>query len=244
MELSTALIALAGFFVAAFLKGITGLGFSTVCLGLVAGFIDMRVALPLVLVPSLASNVLVMLDAGRFREAVARFWPVFAAAVPGVAIGLWVLDSVDSVTLRRALGTVLALYGAWALCNMSLRLGERAARRLAIPVGFVNGVVNGVTGTQVMPVLPYLLALGLPSALFVQSINIVFTLSSFVMLAGLGRLGLLNAPLLLTGAAGVVPVALGIWLGGKLRRRLPQSAFKRMVLVLLVVLGAGLALGG
>ena len=104
--------------------------------------------------------------------------------------------------------------------------------------------INGVTGSQVMPVLPYLLALRLPTDLFVQSINVSFTLSSLVMLAGLGRLGLLDADIAITSAAGVVPVALGIWLGGRIRRRLSESSFRRAVLISLLLLGVSLVVRG
>ena len=66
--------------------------------------------------------------------------------------------------------------------------------------------------------------------------------STLVMFIGLGKLGLLSWPLALVSAAGVVPVALGIWLGGRIRRRLTEAGFRRAVLVALVVIGASLML--
>ena len=54
-------------FIAAFLKGITGLGFSTICLGMLANIIPLPVAIPMVIIPSLSSNVIVMVQAGHFR---------------------------------------------------------------------------------------------------------------------------------------------------------------------------------
>lgn len=231
-------------FISAFLKGITGLGFSTICLGLLASVIDLKLAIPAVLVPSLSSNLLVMLEAGHFRATVRRFWPLYLAALPALMAGLSLLVSVDGTSARRALGVVLFVYGVWALINAEFSLERRTERWLNVPVGLVTGFVNGLTGSQVMPVLPYLLSLQLDKNVFVQAINISFTLSSLVMLAGLAVVGLLDLPLLGASALGVVPVALGIALGGRVRRRLAEATFRKVVLVLLVCLGLNLMLRG
>ena len=231
-------------FISAFLKGITGLGFSTICLGLLASVIDLKLAIPAVLVPSLSSNLLVMLEAGHFRATVCRFWPLYLAALPALMAGLSLLVSVDGTSARRALGVVLFVYGVWALANAEFSLERRTERWLNVPVGLVTGFVNGLTGSQVMPVLPYLLSLQLEKNVFVQAINISFTLSSLVMLAGLAVVGLLDLPLLGASALGVVPVALGIALGGRVRRRLAEATFRKVVLVLLVCLGLNLILRG
>ncbi|MCG8529885.1 MAG: hypothetical protein MI749_04390, partial [Desulfovibrionales bacterium] len=60
----------ASFFVAAFLKGLTGLGFSTICISILAVFVDLRLAISLIFLPSLFSNLLVMVEAGHFNHPV------------------------------------------------------------------------------------------------------------------------------------------------------------------------------
>ena len=219
MDSQVVFVSLLAFFVSAFLKGITGLGFSTICLGLIASFIDLKVAIALVLIPSLSSNVLVMVQARRFGEAMRRFWLLFLSAMPGLAIGLWLLGTVHSTQARAVLGFVLFLYGLWGLSRADVALSRRAERWLTVPVGLTTGVVNGLTGSQVMPVLPYLLALRLHPDLFVQAINVSFTASTLVMFVGLGKLGLLSWPIAVVSAMGIAPVAVGIWLGGRIRRR-------------------------
>ena len=232
--------ALATFFIAAFLKGITGLGFSTICLAMLGPFLDLRIAIPLVLVPSLAFNALVMWQAGDLPGAVRRFWPMYLAAVPGLVIGVQVLRGADGDLTRAALGAVLVLYSGWALVAHPRPMGRGVERALRAPVGFLTGLVNGVTGSQVVPVLPYLLGLELGKNAFVQAINVSFTLGSLTMLGMLGNFGRLAPQLLLIGVLGVVPVALGIRLGGAVRTRLPETGFRRAVLLFLLLMGAGL----
>ena len=240
MSVEVTTLVIGAFFLADLLKGVTGMGFSTVCLGLIATFIDIKLAIPLVIFPSLSSNVLVMMDAGHFGEALKRFWLLFLCALPGLVLGLFLLDAVSNDLARLALGVVLFTYGFWSLAKAAPRLPSRLEPVLNAPVGFATGVVNGLTGSQVMPVLPYFVALRLDKDLFVQSINISFTASSLVMLLGLGNLGLLSWSIAGVSALGIPLVAIGIWLGGRLRRRIPDKQFTRLVLVLLMLLGVNL----
>ena len=71
------LFILIAYVVAASIKGLTGIGFSTSCLPIMALRLDLKVAIPLVIIPSIVSNIFVMLQAGRFREALKRFWPMY-----------------------------------------------------------------------------------------------------------------------------------------------------------------------
>jgi hypothetical protein len=109
-------------------------------------------------------------------------------------------------------------------------------------VGVVTGAVNGLTGSQIMPILPYLMALPITKDQLVQAINTSFTLSSIIMLAGLNRLGLVSMEVVVVSVAGLVPVFLGIHIGGRVRRRLPEAAFRRIVFALVGVLGVGLVI--
>tara|TARA_Y100001934_G_scaffold128432_1_gene155964 strand:+ start:1246 stop:1953 length:708 start_codon:yes stop_codon:yes gene_type:complete len=230
-------------FIAAFLKGITGLGFSTICLGMLANIIPLPVAIPMVIIPSLSSNVIVMVQVGHFRPTLFEFKWLYLTTLPGLAIGLTLLGSVPTVQTTAALGAVLIAYAIFALVHSEFRLSERVARYLQVPVGFTTGIVNGATGSQVMPVLPYLLSLSLSPDRLVQAINISFTASSLVMMAGLAHLGLLDTKILLASCLAIIPVYIGIKLGGALQRKLPEKGFRIAVLILLIVFGVNLIRG-
>ena len=161
---------LLAFFIAAFLKGITGLGFSTICLPILTTFIDLKTSIPLVIVPSLSSNVLVMIQAGQFRTSLKRFWPLYLSAIPGLVIGVFILITVQSTLSRALLGGILILYAVWALRTRVTMLTKRAEVGLAPAVGFVTGLVYGMTGSQVIPIVPFLFSVRLPPDTFVQTI--------------------------------------------------------------------------
>lgn len=242
MEPYTIILAFSAFFLASFLKGLTGLGFSTLCLGFLAIFIDLKLAIPLVFLPSLCSNIMVMVDAGRFLEAFKRFRLLYLSAVPGLILGIYFLNASESSSPKVVLGVVMLIYGILGLKKGIQQISEKREKQLTLPVGFVSGLVNGVTGSQIMPIMPYLLSLNMDRNLFVQTINCSFTVNTLIMMAGLGKLGLLTLPVVVLSAGGIIPVAVGIFLGGHIRKKVSEDVYRRMVLILLIALGISLAL--
>ncbi len=240
MDTTLIIVALLAYLVAGLVKGTTGLGFSTACLPFLVMAAGLKEALPLVIVPSLVSNLTVMRDAGHFRETVKRFWLLYSALVPGIIAGLALLDRIDGATAAAALGAVLCVYAVYALTGRQGHLAEHWERPLAAPTGFLTGLVNGVTGTQVIPLLPYMLARPLDPNRLVQAINCSFTLSSLAMAAGLSTLSLFSLEQLALSVAGIVPALGGVKLGTVLRRRLDPEVFRTLVLAVLLVLGVSL----
>lgn len=240
MDATTIAIVFAAYGFAGFAKGVTGLGFSTVCLPLLTFAIGLKEALPLLILPSLASNLAVMLGAGGFRRAIQRFWPMYIAALFGVGAGVALLAQADPRGPGAVLGVALIAFAGFSLARPDWRLPRAWERPLAAPTGLATGLINGLTGSQVMPVTPYLLSLNLSRNEMVMTVNISFTLSSLVMLAGLTHIGLATPAAMAVAAAGVPVSFAAVWSGGRIRRRLPEAAFRLGVLGMLALAGASL----
>ena len=106
--------------------------------------------------------------------------------------------------------------------------------------GFLTGAVNGITGSQVMPSMPYLMALHLDRNLFIQAINCSFTMSSLIMAVGLNHIGLFTAGTTIVSVVGVVLAFSGVRLGERIRHRLSPDAFRLALLAMLALMGGGL----
>ncbi len=160
--------------------------------------------------------------------------------LPGLVTGLAILPHVADIEAGAVLGLVLAVYAAAMLLRGPWYLPEPWRRSLMGPVGLLTGLVNGLTGSQVMPLVPYLLSLELPASTFVQASNISFTLSSLVMLAGLARIGLLGWAELGLTIAGIAPALLGVAIGNAIRKRLAAETLRNLVLGALLAMGLAL----
>ncbi len=95
MEPGDILVVVGAFFFAALVKGITGLGFSTTALPFIVYAIGLKEALPLLILPSVVSNLIVMRDAGHFRATLMQFRLIYTAAPVGIFIGLALLMWLD-----------------------------------------------------------------------------------------------------------------------------------------------------
>jgi len=81
-------------------KGLTGLGFLTLCISLLVFFVELQVAMGLVIIASVASNIFVIMEAGNFKNTTKQFWLLYATSVPGLLIGLQILLAVDQKNLQ------------------------------------------------------------------------------------------------------------------------------------------------
>jgi uncharacterized membrane protein YfcA len=231
---------LATYIFAATAKGVTGLGFSTTCLPFLVMTVGLKEALPLVIIPSICTNLVVMKKAGRFTEALHRFWPMLLATLPGLLLGLWTLELVDGSMAGGVLGVILLLWCVFSYTKPDMKIKKQWERGLSPISGFATGVVNGLTGSQVMPSMPFLMALHLDRNLFIQAINCSFTLSSMVMVFGLGRLGLFTVDGVLVSVVGTCFAFFGLSFGERIRQRLSPDTFRLALLLMLSVMGIGL----
>lgn len=232
----------AAFFCSAFLKGLAGLGFSTICLGLLAIVMDLKAAIPLVFLPSLFSNLMVMVQAGQFMTSLKRFWLLYVSGIPGLLLGVWLLGNYSNTIPKAVLGGTMIIYGLWSLRGEIFRLNAVQERQFSTPIGFISGVINGMTGSQIMPIMPYLLSLKMERKLFIQTINAAFTFNTLIMMLALGKMGLMSVSVLSVSAIGIIPVTVGIFLGGRIQRKVSDDYFRKLVLILFIIIGLSLCI--
>ncbi len=180
-------------------------------------------------------------------------WPTVlrlaAGSIPGAAIGLWLLklmppEALDQV-LRRGLGLALLLAGGATLARLFARPSgaprSSLGLRLALPLGFVVGVLVATTsvgsGSLLMAVLAPLSPLA-ASTLVGTDLAHALVLSSAATVGHVtaGRVDFALAGALLLGA---VP---GVVIAARLAQALPERALRASLAVLLI--GIGLVLAG
>jgi uncharacterized protein len=178
MDWAPLTLAALGLFLAGVIKGTTGLGYSSCALPFLVAAVGLKAAIVVVVIPAMLSNVLVMSNTGHLRETLLRFWPLYAATLPGVVIGITLLVWIDQQVATRVLGILTVIYAFLALMRPSLALPQALEGPLQVPVGLLNGFFTGLTGSQMMPLLPYMLSLRLDPDRLVQANNVTVTLAS------------------------------------------------------------------
>jgi uncharacterized membrane protein YfcA len=237
MDWSLVISAGLGLFLAGIVKGATGLGYSSCALPFLVSAIGLKPAMALVIIPAMATNVTVAFTAGHFTEIARRFSNLYLAMLPGIGIGVYLLAWVAQSIATRTLGIVIIGYAVLSLARPHLSISRASERALQFPTGFANGLLTGLTGSQVMPLFPYMMALELDPNRLVQAINLAVSLSSVLLAIGLFSAGIMTPLLLGLSIIAIVPALLGVQIGARMREYIPASKFKLVVLYVLLATG-------
>ena len=235
-------IVIGTFLLAGTVKGVIGMGLPTVGLGLLAVATDLSVAMAVMIAPSLVTNLMQAATGGQFRQILRMHWPFLTAAIACIWIGGLALGHVDLQLLSGVLGLSLVVYAGAALSGLRLRISARQRLTAGVPLGAVNGVITGMTGSFIVPSVMYLQASGLSRDALVQAMGIVFLVSTLTLALVLRQNAFLTDALGLTSLVAVVPAIAGMYLGQKIRHRLSETAFRRTFLGATLGLGLYLAL--
>ena len=111
-------------------------------------------------------------------------------------------------------------------------------------VGAANGLITGVSGTFVIPIVMYLEALRLDRDELVQMMGITFALSTAALAGVLMMHGAYRLDAGLVSAVAVLPAVAGMVIGARLRARLTPATFRKWLLVGLGVIGLKLLVAG
>src|SRR3546814_14593403 len=88
-----------------------------------------------------------------------------------VWLGAAALTRIDVRLLSALLGALLTVYSVVSLAGLRLALSARQEAWAGPLLGSVNGVLTGMTGSFVVPGVPFLQAIGLPRDLLGQAMG-------------------------------------------------------------------------
>jgi len=237
-DLAEAALVLGAFTIAGFVKGVAGFGLPTVTLGLLALTRPLPEAMALMLVPTLATNIWQSLAGPALIPVLRRLWPFLLAAVLGTLAGAGILARSDAVMLSGLLGLLLIASAALALAGLPMPTPSAARERWLGPaIGGTAGLLTGMTGSFIFPAAPYLSALQLPPQLFVQGFGLGALLATLALGLGMAGAGMLPADLGLASLIGVAPAFLGMAVGTRVRRAMPDARFRTVIQAALGLVG-------
>jgi uncharacterized membrane protein YfcA len=152
----------------------------------------------------------------------------------------------DDTLGRVLLGACLLAYGLTGL--VGLRVSRPPARWEApveVTVGLLTGVLTGITGVYVLPLVPYLQSLELDRRTLAQALGLCFTTCTVALALLLAFRGAVDARSSLASAVLLVPALAGMAAGQRMRDAMSERAFRACFFAGLAALGAlGLVLGG
>ncbi|MBK7915672.1 MAG: sulfite exporter TauE/SafE family protein [Chloroflexi bacterium] len=227
-------------FVAIFVQAVTGFGLALVSMPLLVLALDIQVASPLVALIGGVAELLLLLHyrADLNIRAVTR---LVAASLLGIPVGVLLLRRVDVGVITAVLGLLILLYALYALSG--LRLPRLAHQAWGYGFGFVAGVLGGAYNISGPPVIIYGNCRQWPPAEFKSNLQGFFVVSSYTVIAVHALSGNFTPAVWQNFLIALPAILLALFVGLRLDNHLNPERFRRIVLVVLVVLGASLLFG-
>jgi uncharacterized protein len=240
------LAAAAATFVAAAVGSATGFGFALVLSPVLFALLDPYKAVTAVLGLGILISGLVLFDGGRLGPV---RWPALApvvlAALPGMALGAWLLSLLSKPVLQVGVGAVVlaAAVVQWrARQSVTPREGSLG---WACAVGLTSGALNTSIGVSGPPIVLWLRTLGLTAAELRASLAATFLTLNVVgmplVVAAGGTGDAVDAALLLPLLAVVV---VGHLAGARAFRSLDERRYSSLVLALIAAAGLASVVAG
>lgn len=230
-------------FAAGIVRGFAGFGFSALCVAMLSLFMAPALIVPPLFMLEVLASVSLLRGALRDADWAWLRWLVLGNALC-IPLGVAALAFVAETPLRLIIGALLLLAAGAMRGGLAPALQPTRGMRLA--TGMVCGLVNGVAAIGGIAVAVLLSAQRMPAAAMRGTMIVLFLFTDlyallWAMLIPLGRvqavplLGVdtLRLALWLAGA-----MLAGIWLGQRRFAGVSQTAFRRQVLNLLLVIAA------
>jgi len=227
------------FLAAAFFGGLTS-GLSGFAMGLVVSGVWLHIITPEQNALLIVLCGLVTQGSGIWRVRHAINWrmvlPFIIGGALGVPAGTALVTTVDQSTLRLTMGFLLVIYSLYSLIRPALKPVQGGVPA-DVGVGVANGLIGGLTGLGGIAVTVWCQLRGGPKdaqrAIFQPVMFATFVMSAISFgVAGAftvetSKLYVLALPVLIAG----------VWSGLRLYGKLDDAAFRKIILLLLLVSG-------
>jgi len=239
-EISVVILAFFALVAGGFVKGAIGVGLPVVAIAVMSGFLPVPTILALVVVPIVMTNLWQAVSAGNPSKPLRRFWPMIICLLASVWFSSGLVAGLDNRVLYGLLGSILILVvvtdrfkGGW----MMPASAERWAGPLA---GCFAGFLGGISTIWGPPMMIYFMMLRLSKDMYVQTVGLVWFMASIPLLLAYFRHGILTVETTTISSISCVPAFIGLFAGQKIRHRINQSTFRRVLLGFLLFSGLNL----
>ena len=231
------------FFISGIVKGIVGMGLPTISLLLLTLFTDISAAISLIIIPSLATNLLQGFIGKYFKELVKEFWIFFIISGLFVYLGTFIFLKINVQISTLLLSILIISYSFIVLTKKNYSINTGNSTLMKISIFSSNGILTGMTGSLIIPVVFYFQSLDFNKEKLIQALGIHFSvLTLFLGLSKSYNNYYLTQDLLFVSFISSIFAFAGMFVGNHIGSKINENLFKTLFMFSLIVLGILLAL--
>lgn len=214
-------------FISALVHGLVGMGFPMLATPLLALVGNVREAIILILLPTLAINVVNVIHGGHWRESIGRFWPLALFGALGSLLGTELLVLTDPAPYKLLMAAMILLYLNVHRLGIRLRWIQRHVFLASVIFGTIGGLLAGTVNVMLPALIIFALEMGLTPLVTVQVFNFSFFFGKLSQGAVLVSSGYLDGPHILSAIPIICIALLALALGMRYRDRIEADVFRR-----------------
>jgi len=222
---------------AGIVHGSLGIGFPMVATPLIAVFLDVRLAILMTLVPTVAVNVATIAGGTDQMRSIKDYAPMFLGAIAGSIIGAWMLATMDPSPFRLALALLIILYLFTGI--QSSKYTEwlpHHNRAVMCGFGLAAGISGGITNVMVAILIIYFLSQSMERSKMLPIFNICFLIGKVTQLVILSFAGWVSLNLIYQSVLPAMAALGGLWAGMRIGSQISKEIYRKLLHVLLVFL--------
>lgn len=237
VAITAIVITCAVFAVAGFVQGLSGFGFGIVAMAVLPmALADFETAFSVTALNSLIIPILTFIGSRsgfRLKDCI----PLTVAAIFGALIGFAFTHALSGATLFiRIFGATLIAF-AVADTIMTRALKTQMPAWMGWPCGFFGGIFGGAFNVGGPPMVAFCYSQPWSKHQIVATLQVAFMVATTSRVALMGATGYFDQRILILTASTVIPVAIGIFLGGQLLARIPLKWLRLGVFAVVILLG-------
>jgi len=235
------LFAVTGIYIlAGLVKGTLGIGLPTAGISLTAQIADARTAIALVIMPMLITNIWQIWRTREHTHRALKFWPLALTMIISIVAFATLAPQISIRWVTLFLGLTVLVFSVVSLLRDIPALHQKFDTSAQLSSGLLAGVMGGITGVWAPPIVIYMSAVRVDKTTFVAVVGVLLMLGSLMLAITYSSVGLITQNQAIASALLVIPSIVGFSLGERIRNRLNEALFKRLVLWFFLLMGLNL----
>ncbi len=223
---------------AAMVHGAIGIGFPLVATPFLAMITDVRTAILLLVLPTIAVNLVNILKGAHWHRSIALYWPLAAYGMMGSFIGTRMLIVFPPELFRPLLAAMLILYLNAERIGVGFAWIHRRPRLAQAAFGLAAGILGGTVNVMLPALIIYALEMRMAKTVSIQVFNFCFLFGKLTQGAVFVQAGFMTGDILRVSLLLAILGLVFIFLGMRVRDQIPAKIYRRWLRRLLVVMAA------
>ena len=223
-------------FFSSLVHGSIGFGFPMIATPLLAMVTDMKTAILYIAIPTLLINLISIFSEGNFLQAVKRFYPLALIGMIGSAIGTQILIYSSSELFKLLLAFSIFLYLFIQKFKIQMHWIREKKIISMVVFGLFAGIIGGLTNVMASILIIYSLESKHTKKEVIQSTNLCFLFGKVIQIVLFTLHGSFNQELLTISFNSLVVVAVAMFIGLKVKDKIPQESYKKVVKIVLFLI--------